>query len=208
MGVDAADFDEDGNMDVALANFSGEEFSLYHNDGHELFSDWANQTPIGEATRMLSGWGTKLFDYDNDGNLDLIFASGHPDPDIDRASQYAYLEPLLLFRNTGRGFVNVSPDGGDAFQQHWAARGLAVGDFDNDGAQDVLVGINGGAPLLLRNQAAAGAATGMRWEQPSNGPTAESFDRDIKSAAAASAPPMILVWCWDWVKARPPIGWR
>ena len=156
MGVDAADFDEDGNMDVALANFSGEEFSLYHNDGHELFSDWANRTPIGEATRMLSGWGTKFFDYDNDGNLDLIFASGHPDPDIGRTSQYAYLEPLLLFRNTGRGFVNVSSEGGDAFRQRWAARGLAVGDFDNDGAQDVLVGINGGAPLLLRNQATAG----------------------------------------------------
>ena len=159
MGVDAADFDEDGNMDVALANFSGEEFSLYHNDGHELFSDWANRTPIGEATRMLSGWGTKFFDYDNDGNLDLIFASGHPDPDIGRTSQYAYLEPLLLFRNTGRGFVNVSSEGGDAFRQRWAARGLAVGDFDNDGAQDVLVGINGGAPLLLRNQ----AATGNNW---------------------------------------------
>jgi len=154
MGVDAADFDEDGNLDFALANFSGEEFSLYHNDGQELFSDWAKQTAIGDATRPLSGWGAKFFDYDNDGNLDLIFCSGHPDPDIGRKAPYSYLEPLLLFRNTGHGFVNVGRDAGPAFQQPWAARGLAVGDFDNDGALDVLIGINGGAPLLLRNQGA------------------------------------------------------
>lgn len=55
MGVDAADFDEDGNLDLVLSNFKGERFSLYHNDGQELFSDWATQTPIGEATRVLAG---------------------------------------------------------------------------------------------------------------------------------------------------------
>jgi enediyne biosynthesis protein E4 len=153
MGVDAADFDEDGNLDFALSNFNGERFSLYHNDGHELFSDWATQTPIGDASRMLAGWGTKFFDCDNDGNLDLIFCSGHPDPEVGKTLPYSYREPLLLFHNTGHGFVNVSRDAGSAFQQLWPARGLAVGDFDNDGAPDVLVGINGGAPLLLKNQA-------------------------------------------------------
>ena len=153
MGVDAADFDEDGNLDLSLSNFSGEEFSLYHHDDDLLYSDWAKQTSIGDATRALSGWGTKFFDYDNDGELDLIFCSGHPDPDIGKASQYSYREPLLLFRNTGRGFVNVSSQGGSAFEQPWPARGLAVGDIDNDGALDVLIGINGGLPLLLKNQA-------------------------------------------------------
>ncbi|HEV2492005.1 MAG TPA: CRTAC1 family protein [Terriglobia bacterium] len=155
MGVGAADFDQDGKLDFVLTNFNGEQFSLYHNDGHELFSDWASRLPIGDATRTLSGWGTKFLDYDNDGNLDLIFCSGHPDPDIGKISPYSYLEPLLLFRNTGHGFVDVSRDAGTAFQQNWAARGLALGDLDNDGALDVLIGINGGAPLLLKNQAAA-----------------------------------------------------
>jgi hypothetical protein len=155
MGVDAADFDQDGKLDLALTNFVGEAFSLYHNDGHELFSDWAPQTPIGEATRMLSGWGVRFLDFDNDGSLDLIFCSGHPDPDVGQTSRYSYLEPLLLFQNTGQGFVNVSRQAGAAFQQLWAARGLATGDFDNDGALDVLIGINGGAPLLLRNRVGA-----------------------------------------------------
>lgn len=152
MGVDAADFDEDGRVDYALTNFVGEEFSLYHNDGHELFSDWAHQATIGEASVMLSGWGAKFFDYSNDGNLDLIFCSGHPDPDIGKITRYSYLEPLLLFHNTGRGFVNATAEAGQAFQQNWAARGLAVGDFNNDGAPDVLIGINGGPPLLLENR--------------------------------------------------------
>lgn len=152
MGVDSADYDNDGRMDLFVANVDKEQFSLYHNDGRELFTDRALETGIGRATTLLSGWGLKFFDYDNDGNLDLILANGHPDDMVDEYHTHVtYREPLLLFHNNGNSLVNVSEQGGPAFQKLWPARGLAIGDFDNDGASDVLIGVNGEPPLLLRN---------------------------------------------------------
>jgi hypothetical protein len=112
---------------------------------------------VAEATRLLSGWGLKFFDYDNDGHLDLFLANGHPDDMIDSyGGQVKYREPLLLFKNDGKRLVNVSKDAGPVFHQAFPARGLAIGDFDNDGRVDVLVGNNGHAPVLLRNNAGAG----------------------------------------------------
>jgi enediyne biosynthesis protein E4 len=104
----------------------------------------------------MSGWGLKFFDYDNDGDLDLILCNGHPDDKIDgRFSGVKYLEPMLLFRNTPSGLKNVSAQSGPIFAKPLAARGLAIGDFDNDGAVDVLISVNGGAPVLLKNNAGA-----------------------------------------------------
>jgi hypothetical protein len=152
MGVDAADFDQDGLEDLFVANVDQEMFSLYQNRGSEWFADVAHANGIAQATRLLSGWGLKFFDYDNDGNLDLILANGHPDDMIHSYStQVTYEEPLLLFQNQGKRLHNVSDIGGPAFKQRYPARGLAVGDFDNDGRLDVLVSNNGAAPLLLRN---------------------------------------------------------
>ena len=156
MGVDAADFDQDGLQDLFVANVDQEMFSLYQNRGDEWFADVAHANGIAEATRLLSGWGLKFFDYDNDGNLDLILANGHPDDMIDSYStQVTYKEPLLLFHHDGKRLQNVSDLAGPAFKQRYPARGLAVGDFDNDGRPDVLVSNNGEAPLLLRNVNAA-----------------------------------------------------
>jgi hypothetical protein len=105
---------------------------------------------------MLSGWGLKYFDYDNDGLIDLILANGHPDDMIEKySSQVKYKEPLLLFHNQNGKLRDVSAEGGPAFGGRYAARGLAVGDYDNDGRLDVLVGVNGGAPVLLHNNAGA-----------------------------------------------------
>ena len=112
---------------------------------------------VALATRLLSGWGLKFFDYDIDGNVDLFLANGHPDDMIDQYSQQVkYKEPLLLFRHDGKKLTNVSAQGGPVFQTAFPARGLAVGDFNNDGRVDVLVGNNGGAPLLLKNNAGDG----------------------------------------------------
>src|SRR4029079_7510775 len=87
MGVDATDFDQDGKQDLFVANVDQEMFSLYHNDGHEFFSDVAATNGVAQATRLLSGWGLKFFDYDNDGHLDLFLANGHPDDMIGEYSQ-------------------------------------------------------------------------------------------------------------------------
>jgi enediyne biosynthesis protein E4 len=154
MGVDAADFDADGKQDLFVANVDQEMFSLYRNDGNEFFSDVAAINGIAAATRLLSGWGLKFFDYDNDGRIDLFLANGHPDDMIGEYSQMVkYKEPLLLFHNDGERLQNVSESSGPVFTKSFPARGLAVGDYDNDGRLDVFVGNNGEAPVLLRNNA-------------------------------------------------------
>ena len=152
MGVDSADFNEDGWMDLFVANIDREMFSIYQNNHDETFDDLAGPTGIGAATRLMSGWGLKFFDYDNDGNLDLFLANGNPDDLIESLhNQVKYQEPLMFFRNTGKSFQNVSAESGPAFAKPLSARGMAIGDFDNDGAVDVLVSVNDGAPMLLRN---------------------------------------------------------
>ena len=152
MGVDAADYNQDGNIDLFVANIDNEMYAIYKNNGDETFDDQALPTGIGNATRLMSGWGLKFFDYDNDGNLDLFLSNGEPDDLINILdARVAYREPLMLFQNTGSGFKNVSAQSGPIFAKPLSARGLAIGDFNNDGAIDVLISCNNGAPLLLRN---------------------------------------------------------
>ena len=154
MGVDSADFNEDGWMDLFVANIDREMFAIYQNNHDETFDDQAGPTGIGAATRLMSGWGLKFFDYDNDGNLDLFLANGNPDDLIENLhSQVKYQEPLMLFHNTGKSFQNVSAQSGPVFAKPISARGMAIGDFNNDGAVDVLVSVNDAAPVLLRNNA-------------------------------------------------------
>jgi hypothetical protein len=151
MGVDAGDYDGDGWQDLFVANIDQELFSLYQNQKDLTFVDKPGE--IGQATRLLSGWGLKFFDYDDDGDLDLILANGHPDDMVELQSlKVKYKEPLLLFENAGGKFVNVSARSGPVFQKDFPARGLSVGDYDNDGDLDVLIVNNGAAPVLLRNE--------------------------------------------------------
>ena len=160
MGVDAADFDQDGLQDLFVANVDQEMFSLYRNAGGEAFTDEAHTHGISQATRLLSGWGLKFFDYDNDGYLDLMLANGHPDDMVaDHTVHVTYREPLLLFHQEEGKLRDVSSTAGPVFEQRYPARGLALGDYDNDGALDVLISNNGAAPLLLHNR----AATGNHW---------------------------------------------
>jgi len=154
MGVDSADFNEDGWMDLFVANLDREDFAIYQNNHDGTFDDLAIPTGIAKATKFMSGWGLKFFDYDNDGSLDLILANGNPDDLINLLhGEVTFEEPLMLFHNTGKSFENVSAKSGPLFATPMSARGLALGDFNNDGAVDVLISINNGAPLLLRNNA-------------------------------------------------------
>src|SRR6267142_1112108 len=151
MGVDAADYDGDGWQDLFVANIDQELFSLYHNQHDVTFIDQPGE--IGPATRLLSGWGLKFFDYDNDGDPDLLLANGHPDDMVETlTTRVKYQEPLVLFENDARNFRNVTARSGAVFARSFSARGMAVGDYDNDGDLDVLVSNNGGPPLLLRNE--------------------------------------------------------
>jgi len=156
MGVDSADFDQDGWMDLFVTNLNHEFYALYRNQHDETFEDQANASGVAAATRLMSGWGSKFFDYDNDGNLDLFIVNGHPDDLIEKIySNVTYREPLLLFQNTGRGLQNVSQQSGPVFSMPLSARGLALGDFNNDGSIDVLISNNDAPPVLLRNDAGA-----------------------------------------------------
>jgi hypothetical protein len=102
----------------------------------------------------MSGWGLKFFDYNNDGNIDMLLCNGHPDATIDKHQQGVhYLEPMVLFENSGTSWKNVSAQSGAIFSKSIAGRGMALGDFDNDGSVDVLVAVNDGPPILLRNTA-------------------------------------------------------
>ena len=157
MGVDAADVFDSGFQDLFVANIDQEMYSLYRNMKDETFRDVSREQGISQATRSLSGWGLKFFDYDNDGAVDLILANGHPDDRIEaRTAQVKYKEPILLFHQEAGKLRNVSAEAGLAFSKPYAARGLAIGDFNNDGLLDVLIGNNGGPPLLLRNSSTAG----------------------------------------------------
>jgi hypothetical protein len=153
MGVDAADTTGQGWLDLFVTHLDLQLARFYRNMGAQGFQDDTVRSKIGYATYRLSGFGTRFFDYDNDGARDLFIANGHV---LDNVSLYhgdtRYAEPKLMFRNTGRGmFENVSDRLGSDFELPRVSRGVAVGDFDNDGSLDILVSNNGQAPQLLRN---------------------------------------------------------
>jgi hypothetical protein len=104
-----------------------------------------------------SGWGVRLFDFDNDGWKDLLIAQGHDLDTIELSNpNLHYREPMLLARNTGKGFVDVSQGSGEVFKQLWVARGMAIGDLDNDGRLDAVVTTNDGPAYVLHNETVSG----------------------------------------------------
>jgi hypothetical protein len=150
MGVDAADYDNDGFPDVFITALSNETYPLFHNNRDGSFNYTTNATGIGRITLLYSGWGTRFIDADNDGWRDIFVAQGHVLDTIEKTSSYlTYRQPPLLMRNTGKGFVSVAA--GAAFDRPLAARGAAFGDLDNDGDTDVVIGQVDGAPVILRN---------------------------------------------------------
>ena len=153
MGVDFADYNNDGFPDLAISNLAYQKYALYQNNGDGTFGYTTDSAGIGPMTFLHSGWGLRFLDYDNDGWKDLLIAQAHVMDTIALTyPQLHYREPMLLARNTGHGFIDVSSGSGAALQEPWASRGMAIGDLDNDGRLDAVVTENGGPVHILHNE--------------------------------------------------------
>jgi hypothetical protein len=159
MGIDAGDYDRDGRLDVVITNLDFQMHSLYRGLAGGTFAWSTIESGIGYSTLPFVGFGVAFLDYDNDGQLDIAIANGHI---LENAPQFragaTYRQRKLLFRNTtGRRFAEVGRTAGAVFAAERVGRGLATGDFDNDGDLDLLVTNNGGDAELLRNDAGSSA---------------------------------------------------
>lgn len=152
MGIDCADYDNDGYVDVFITTLSNEKYALYRNNGDLSFTYATNTSAVGQITLLYSGWGARFVDVDNDGLRDLFVAQSHVLDTIEKTTTYLkYKQPLLLMRNTGKGFVNITATAGAAFNSSIAARGAAFGDLNNDGHLDAVIAVLDEAPVILRN---------------------------------------------------------
>jgi hypothetical protein len=160
MGISAADYDLDGNLDIVKTNFAGDTPSLYHNIGGATFEDATFAAGLGRHTQFL-GWGCGFFDMDNDGWPDILICNGHVYPEVEQLKTEAgYPQQKLLYKNLRNGhFDDVSMQAGTGITVPVASRGCAFGDFDNDGDIDVVVNCVNEFPQLLR----CDSNTGNHW---------------------------------------------
>ena len=153
MGVDAGDFDNDGDEDLFVTELPAEGSNLFVNDGHGQFDDHSARSGLGPLSLGYSGFGTGWLDFDNDGWLDLLQVNGSIQANEGQKTRFPYAEHKLLFRNAGDGrFTDVTSQAGAAFGALEVSRGMALGDIDNDGDVDVIVNNLNGHPALLINQ--------------------------------------------------------
>ena len=158
MGVDTADFDNNGIAGLAITNFDDEMIALYRQGRNGVYSDAALRSGIGQASRLRLGFGCSFMDADLDGHLDLLAVNGHIDETVRNISgNHGYAQPPHLFLNDGKGvFRDIAAQVGGGFASPKVARGLAFGDFDNDGNVDVLMTTNQGPAYLYRNDVTSG----------------------------------------------------
>lgn len=151
MGIAVGDYDHDGQMDLFITTFAGDNYILFHNDGDGIFSDVSYASGLGGPTVPNLGWGTFFFDYDNDGHLDLFCANGHVYPEVDGVIRESYRQPLQLFRNVGNGkFREITAEAMKLAPQ--SARGAAFADYNNNGRLGFVVSVVDGKPMLIENR--------------------------------------------------------
>jgi enediyne biosynthesis protein E4 len=151
MGAAAADYNNDGNIDIFRTNFSDERETLYRSQGRGEFEDATAGAGLSHNTRYV-GWGCGFFDFDNDGWKDLLLVNGHVFPEVDRLKlDITYRQRAILYHNRGGGkLADISEDSGPAILERHTARGAAFGDIDNDGLIEVLVNNQNERPSLLK----------------------------------------------------------
>jgi hypothetical protein len=154
MGVDFSDYDNDGWPDLVVTDLANQRYALYHNAKDGTFDYASTASGLGATTLLHSGWGVRFLDYDNDGWKDLFIAQSHVMDTIEISEPHLrYREPpLLLWNLQGRKFIDVSARSGDIFSEKWAGRGLATGDLNNDGREDVVISSNNGPAWALLNE--------------------------------------------------------
>ena len=156
MGTDFADYDNDGLPDIIVTTLANQRYALYRNNGDGTFSYASYDSGLARITAPHSGWGVRFVDYDNSGLKGLLIAQGH---DLDTVElnypNLHYREPMLLVRNAGREFEDISANSGSLFHLPWLGRGMAVGDIDNDGRLDAVVTTNDGPVHILHNESSS-----------------------------------------------------
>jgi len=175
MGVTVGDTDQDGLFDLFVTNFSEDFSTLYRAESEGFFFDASQESGVGPATFSPLSWGTALADFDNDGDQDLIIANGHVYPQVDEFPSFglSYAQANQLLENVGSGrFVDVSAQAGPGLALVQSSRGLAVGDYDNDGDLDVLITNLDQPPTLLRNDSPGGSWLSVDCIVPPGGGTA------------------------------------
>ena len=208
MGIDCADYDNDGYTDVFITTLSNEKYALYRNSGDLSFTYTTNTSAVGQITLLNSGWGARFVDVDNDGLRDLFVAQSHVLDTVEKSTAYLkYRQPLLLMRNTGKGFVNISATAGSPFAVPLAARGVAVGDLNNDGQPDAVVAVIDAAPVVLKSNGTANhwlgltlvgsksnrSALGARVTVTNTSGQKQIFDVGTASSYLSSSDPRIVV---------------
>jgi enediyne biosynthesis protein E4 len=153
MGVDFADYDNDGLPDLLITDLGNQAYALYKNNGDGTFTYTTFASGLADITRPHSGWGFRFMDFDNNGWKDLLIAQGHDMDNVELTTpNLRYREPPILIRNTEGKFADISRSGGSVFNEPWVGRGMALGDIDNDGRLDAVITTNDGAVHILRNE--------------------------------------------------------
>ncbi len=152
MGVDAADVDRDGNLDLFVTNFEGEHNTLYQANRTGMYLDRSSAKGLASGGMPWIGWGTSFIDFDLDGWLDLIVTNGHVDDNLHEMNREgSYLQPSFVWKNNQKQFSIFRSSVGDYFRELHPSRALASADFDLDGDEDVIIGHQDKTPALLNN---------------------------------------------------------
>lgn len=152
MGIDAGDYDNDGDIDLWVTNFSLEANCLMQNDGTGYFEDATFDTELAHPSFYALGFGTRFIDYDNDGWLDILVGNGHIWDNVDQIdAKLSYAQPVQLFRNRNGSYIEITEKAG-LNQTFYVVRGMLFGDIDNDGDTDVILCQSNRPTIILRNE--------------------------------------------------------